>query len=307
MTAEGEPDVTTQLLEASPLWPATLDHIRYDSPDPAKLADFYISAMGMTETPLGASEFLLEAPSRSIVIDAGAAGQPYSAFALGDGDHLRRYRAFLEGCRVELLPSPTALFGSDAFAVRDPDGRLAVFGTRTRPPQPSPADAAVGGLPGQLEHVVVASARFPAMLRFYTETLGFMLSDTVHQDAPAAHEGEMNVCFLRADEMHHCFAVFRAPQSRADHHAYETTGWNDLKLWADHFASLEIPIWWGPGRHGAGNNLFFMIKDPDGNNIEISAELETMKKGQPGRKWMGARRATNLWGEPWIRDTSATS
>jgi catechol 2,3-dioxygenase len=307
MTAEGEPDVTTQLLEASPLWPATLDHIRYDSPDPAKLADFYLSAMGMTETPLGASEFLLEAPSRSIVIDAGTAGQPYSAFALGDGDHLRRYRAFLEGCRVELLPSPTALFGSDAFAVRDPDGRLAVFGTRTRPPQPSLADAAVGGLPGQLQHVVVASARFPAMLRFYTETLGFMLSDTVHQDAPAAHEGETNVCFLRADEMHHCFAVFRAPQSRADHHAYETTGWNDLKLWADHFASLEIPIWWGPGRHGAGNNLFFMIKDPDGNNIEISAELETMKKGQPGRKWMGARRATNLWGEPWIRDTSATS
>ena len=172
--------------------------------------------------------------------------------------------------------------------MRDPDGRLAVFGTRTRPPQPSLADAAVGGLPGQLEHVVVASARFPAMLRFYTETLGFMLSDTVHQDAPAAHEGEMNVCFLRADEMHHCFAVFRAPQSRADHHAYETTGWNDLKLWADHFASLEVPIWWGPGRHGAGNNLFFMIKDPDGNNIEISAELETMKKGQPGRKWMGA-------------------
>ena len=67
MTAEGEPDVTTKLLDASPLWPATLDHIRYDSPDPAKLADFYISAMGMTETPLGASEFLLEAPSRSIV------------------------------------------------------------------------------------------------------------------------------------------------------------------------------------------------------------------------------------------------
>ena len=297
--------MTTQLLEASPLWPAALDHIRYDSPDPSKLADFYTGAMGMMKTPLGASEFLLEAPSRSIVIGAGAAGQPYSAFSLGDGDHLRRYRAFLEGGQVELLPSPTALFGSDAFAVRDPDGRLAVFGTRQRPPQPSRADTVAGDLPGQLEHVVVASARFPAMLSFYTETLGFMLSDTVHREAPAGEEGEMNVCFLRTDERHHCFAVFRAPQSRTDHHAYETTGWNDLKLWADHFGSLEIPIWWGPGRHGAGNNLFFMIKDPDGNNIEISAELETMKKGQPGRKWVGARRATNLWGEPWIRDKQA--
>jgi catechol 2,3-dioxygenase len=299
--------VTTQLLEASPLWPALLDHIRYDSPDPAKLADFYVATMGMTRTPLGASEFLLEGPSRSIVIGAGAAGQPYSAFALVDGAHLARYRAFLEGQGVPLLASPTALFGDDAFAVRDPDGRLAVFGTRARPRLQTPGEGAAARLPGELQHVVVASARFPEMLKFYTETLGFMLSDTVHQDAPGPHQGEVNVCFLRASEIHHCFAVFRAPQSRADHHAYETTGWGDLKLWADHFASLEIPIWWGPGRHGAGNNLFFMIKDPDGNNIEISAELETMKKGQPGRKWMGAKRATNLWGEPWIRDTPATS
>jgi catechol 2,3-dioxygenase len=298
--------VTTQLLEASPLWPATLDHIRYDSPDPSKLADFYAGAMGMTKTPLDASAFLLEAPSRSIVIGAGAAGQPYSAFALSDGDHLRRYRTFLEGGQVELLPSPTGLFGGDAFAVRDPDGRLAVFGTR-RESRPLPSgDGVAGGFPGQLEHVVVASANFPAMLRFYTETLGFMLSDTVHREAPEGQEGDMNVCFLRTDERHHCLAVFRAPQSRPDHHAYETTGWNDLKLWADHFASLEIPIWWGPGRHGAGNNLFFMIKDPDGNNIEISAELETMEKGQPGRKWTNVRRATNLWGEPWIRDTATS-
>jgi hypothetical protein len=131
-----------------------------------------------------------------------------------------------------------------------------------------------------------------------------MMSDTVVSDAEA-QAGEVNVCFLRAAEPHHSFAIFRAPQSHPDHHAYETTGWNDLKLWADHFASLEIPIWWGPGRHGAGNNLFFMIKDPDGNNIEISAELEIMKKGQPGKKWMGAKRAINLWGEPWIRDSAA--
>ena len=60
----------TETLEASPLWPATLDHIRYDSPDPARLADFYSRALGMSTTKLGASGFLLEAPSRSIVIGA---------------------------------------------------------------------------------------------------------------------------------------------------------------------------------------------------------------------------------------------
>ena len=300
--------MTTHRLEASPLWPARLDHIRYDSPDAARLADFYGRTMGMTVSKLGSAEFLLEAPSRTIVVgEAGAAAHPYSAFALADSRQLETYRAFLKERSVALLPSPTPLFGSDAFAVRDPDDRLAVFGTRTRAAGAvaTPGNVA-GDLPGMLQHVVVASSRFPAMLAFYTDTLGFMLSDTVHKDS-GPEAGQVNVCFLRSDEMHHSFAVFQAPQSRADHHAYETTGWNDLKLWADHFGTLEIPIWWGPGRHGAGNNLFFMIKDPDGNNIEISAELETMAKGQPGKKWMGARRATNLWGEPWIRDTAAAS
>jgi hypothetical protein len=65
-----------------------------------------------------------------------------------------------------------------------------------------------------------------------------------------------------------------------------------------------VPIWWGPGRHGAGNNLFFMVKDPDGNNVEISAELEIMAKGQEGKRWAGGQKAINLWGQVWIRDTA---
>jgi len=292
----------TETLQASPLWPATLDHIRYDSPDPARLVDFYSRALGMSTTQLGASEFLLDAPDRSIVVGAAKnKGQPYAAFALSSDDHVARYRAFLQGRQVQFQLSPTPLFGSDAFAVRDPDDRLAVFGTRMRRRAPT-GDAKATKYSGQLQHVVVASARFTEMMEFYATTLGFMMSDTVVQN-PERHPTEVNVCFLRADELHHSFAVFRAPQSGPDHHAYETTGWNDLKLWADHFASMEIPIWWGPGRHGAGNNLFFMIRDPDGNNIEISAELERMRKGQPGKTWMGARHAINLWGEPWIRDT----
>jgi catechol 2,3-dioxygenase-like lactoylglutathione lyase family enzyme len=133
--------MTTTILEASPLWPATLDHIRYDSPDAARLADFYVRAMGMSATELGSGEFLVEAPVRSIVIGTSqSAGQPYSAFALRDDAHLDAYRAFLAS-HVELLPSPTGLFGGDAFAVRDPDG-LAVFGTRTRPARPASGGSA---------------------------------------------------------------------------------------------------------------------------------------------------------------------
>ena len=42
----------------------------------------------------------------------------------------------------------------------------------------------------------------------------------------------------------------------------------------DHLASLDVNIAWSPGRHGPGDNLFFMINDTDGNWVELSAEFE---------------------------------
>jgi catechol 2,3-dioxygenase len=291
------------MLAVSPLWPAHLDHIRYDSPNPRALADFYRHGLGMSRHELADGTYLVEAPGRRIVIGAGEARlQPYSAFALADPAQLATYRDYVTARGAEPLPAPSPLFAEGAFAVRDPDGRLALFGL--------PASRKSGGgegLSGTLQHVVVASSRFPAMMAFYRDVLGFLVSDTVHADDGAGGLGDVNVCFLRADESHHSFAVFRAPKSSSDHHAYEVASWDEIRQWADHFASLSVPIWWGPGRHGAGNNLFFMVKDPDGNNLEISAELEQLAHGAPGKQWSSDGRALNLWGTAWNRDVASAS
>jgi hypothetical protein len=66
-------------------------------------------------------------------------------------------------------------------------------------------------------------------------------------------------------------------------------------------AGLEIKLWWGPGRHGPGNNLFFMVEDPDGYKVEISAELESMADDDPVRQWPHNERSLNLWGPGWMR------
>ncbi|HEX6529830.1 MAG TPA: VOC family protein [Burkholderiales bacterium] len=149
-------------------------------------------------------------------------------------------------------------------------------------------------MPGRLQHFVCATTRLKDMLAFYKE-LGMAESDRVLEN------DDLAAVFLRSDPEHHSFAAFRAPESRPDHHCYETSGWLDIRDWADRMAKLRIPLWWGPGRHGPGNNLFFMIEDPDGHKVEFSAELELMPRAMPPRTWPHEQRTLNLWGSAWMR------
>jgi catechol 2,3-dioxygenase len=187
-------------LEVSPLWPADLDHLRLDSPQPETLAAFYACTLGMAVSPLSDGTWLAAGSQRRLVIGRGAArGQPYSAYSLADDAQLERYRRYIGERGAEPIESPTPLFAQGAFAVRDPDGRLAVFGVaRDAPPSQSGPS-----LPGRLQHVVVASERFPAMMAFYRDVLGFLVSDTVHVDDGTGGLGEVNVCFLRGNLEHH--------------------------------------------------------------------------------------------------------
>ena len=289
------------MIERSPLWPAQLDHIRIDSDRPAALVEFYRAALGMAATELDDGTVLLQAPGRRILIGPGQPGeQPFMAFRVQTQDQLDAFRQYVRGRGLEPLASPSSIFRPDAFAVRDPDGRLAVFGLPCAdlPPWLPSEDLPAARLPGRLQHVVVASSALPAMLRFYEEALGFVVSDYVYEDAA---QREPTVGFLRSDPEHHTFAVFRCPQTRPDHHAYETGCWNDIRDWADHLASLDIRLWWGPGRHGPGNNLFFMIQDPQGYLIEISAELEVVPDEVTKRSWKHEERTLNLWGSAFMR------
>ena len=167
--------------------------------------------------------------------------------------------------------------------------------------QAAPADGPAADA-GPLQHVV-AAARLPAMMAFYDGTLGFLESYICIREGAQAHDGETNVSFSAPMEAPQLRGVPRA-RVPADHHAYETTGWSDLRQWADHIASLRGAAR-GGGRAGTGRQqpLLHGPGPPRQPSRALGRDRETMKKGQPGRKWMGARRATNLWGEPWIRDT----
>ena len=275
----------------APLWPARLHHLRRDGAEPERLARYYGELLGDRVEQLAAGEWLVQGHGRRMVVGRGTPGAvPWIALAMQSAAHLSAYEAALAASGVAREASPSPLFGDGAFAVTDPDGRRVVFGLPRRA-----AGLAASGPPARLQHFVCASVRVPEVLAFYRDKLGARESDRVLEGE------EIAAVFLRSDPEHHSFAAFRAPESRPDHHCYETTGWMDIRDWGDRMARLRIPMWWGPGRHGPGNNLFFMIEDPEGHKVEFSAELERMPQDAAFRTWPHEPRTLNLWGSAWMR------
>ena len=150
--------------------------------------------------------------------------------------------------------------------------------------------------PAVNQHFALRTTQIDAMLAFYTGQLGFHLSDRVLDG-----EGRLRACFLRTDSLHHSLALFGAPVTCFDHQSFEAPAWSDLKLWADHMASERIEIVWGVGRHGPGNDVFFMVRDPDGNLAEISSEIEECGEDRPAGLWPHEERTLNLWGKAIMR------
>ena len=97
------------------------------------------------------------------------------------------------------------------------------------------------------------------------------------------------------------YAFLRAPQVRFDHFSCETRDWAHLRDWADHMARVGVDLCWGVGRHGPGNDTFFMVRDTEGNLGEISSDLESCEPGRPVGTWPHRPQTLNQWGVALMR------
>lgn len=271
---------------------AYLHHLELESGDPAALAEFYGRAMEMPASRQG-DVWLCRGPGRQMLFKQGKANRlSYAAFACRDAAALEMLRAHVQRQGAALIPSPSTLFDKRAFAVQDPEGNRIVFGVANEPLNPVRQR---GPIHAPLQHVTVTSTDMAAIEDFYANKLGFAVSDRVRND-----QGKVTTSFLRSNHEHHTVAIFLKSEAGLDHHSYEAGEWNTIKDWADHLGGMRIPIVWGPGRHGPGNNLFIFIKDTDGNMIEISAELEVVHD-RPVKEWKHEPYTLNMWGPAIMR------
>ncbi|HEV2426442.1 MAG TPA: VOC family protein [Terriglobia bacterium] len=112
-------------------------------------------------------------------------------------------------------------------------------------------------------HIGLRTDNLAAAREFYGHVLGF--AEAFSLDNPGG--GLMLTCFKVNDHQYvEIFPELKSPtEDRLSHIAFETTDANRLR---DYLASrgVEVPALLKPGRDG---NLSFMVKDPDGHNVEF--------------------------------------
>ena len=267
---------------------AHLSHLVLGSPDPLVMATFYEKAMGNT-TEVIEQGCISTGPGRKLLFTSGKAKE-LKYFAMGmTEENLDLLRDALLAKNIQLSASPSPLFDDKAFALQDPDGNWLTFGVEEK-------NSPQAELPARLQHFAFATTNIEEMVDFYQNTIGYLISDNVFDE-----NKKLKTAFLRSDNEHHSLAIFQAKEKWFDHHCYESSNWNAIRDWADHLSTFDIPLQWGPGRHGPGNNLFIFIHDPDGNWLEISAELQVVPVDAPAGEWVHEPKTLNYWGQAFLR------
>ena len=277
---------------AYPMTPlrATLHELGLRSDDPARLADFYSRALGYRfDGQLGTAH-----DRRVTIVEGLPRTLAYAAYAVPEAAELDAIEARLSRAGAPFERIEMAGFEGSVLAFRDPDGNGMRFGVPAGD-QAAPSGVSVDRA-ARVQHVVFASTDLGRALTFYTDVVGFILTDRVEDE-----DGGLRTFFVSSSHEHHSLAFFLAKENRLDHHCYEAGDWALIRDWADHFAKLRIPLKWGPGRHGPGSNLFLFIHDPDGNWLEISAELEHVAPGRPVGVWPHEEYTLNTWGVGLLR------
>jgi catechol 2,3-dioxygenase-like lactoylglutathione lyase family enzyme len=128
--------------------------------------------------------------------------------------------------------------------------------------------------PRRLGHAVITTTDVAATSRYFTDLIGFKVSDYI---------GSVGT-FLRCSTDHHNLLVLQAPSVYLHHTAWQVDDVDDvgrgaMAMLAEH---PERHVW-GLGRHHAGANFFWYLRDPAGNFSEYYADLDVIPEDA---EWM---------------------
>lgn len=272
-------------------------------PDPGALAGFYAElglsgdGAGFAGSDGGAVVRLDEADFRRLVrVEFGAEGpedvdriatrleEHGAAVQAGDGE----LRVVDAGSRVELvvriaepapvqLPVTPVIPNAPGATVRIDARAPAVFGG-PRPPR-------------RLGHLVIGTPTIAATRDLLIEGLGLKLSDEI----------DGLIAFLRCSADHHNVALVDSPVPLLQHYSFECDDIDHVGHSATALLRAEPSRQaWGLGRHFAGSNFYWYLRDPAGSYLELYSDMDQVLDDDAwekrGRTPFDLEHVANAWG-----------
>ncbi|MCB1313873.1 MAG: VOC family protein [Sedimentitalea sp.] len=201
--------------------------------------------------------------------DGPVYGIDHVHFAMPDRAAMEALHAQVTGKGHMTLGAPAPFddwVGGFGFEMLDPDNRRLRFRCEAR----ENADTGDWAKPRKVSHVVLNSPDMDGLQAFYTEVLGFRVSD---------YSADQMV-FLRCSTDHHAIALVRGQYASVNHVAFEMPTLDEFMRGIGRMKQKGHVPSWGPGRHGPGNNPFAYFVSPSGFVIEFTTELQEIDEAR---------------------------
>ncbi len=144
--------------------------------------------------------------------------------------------------------------------------------------------------PKKLGHTVIGTTNLEATMGFFVDGIGFKVSDFISDKG----------AFMRCSVDHHNILAMAAPVNFLHHTSWQVDDIDDIGRGAcamlDGHPERHV---WGLGRHHAGSNFFWYLKDPAGNFSEYYSDMDCIPEDEiwTPEVWEGAQGLYN-WGPP---------
>jgi catechol 2,3-dioxygenase len=267
-------------------------HVALEVPDIEASVHWATTVMGLRETRRdGGTVYLTHGDCHHSLqyIASDRSALHHIALEAHDSVALDALVAKLAAANVELLSDAPQEHGIDrAIRFAGPAGHvIEVFAGME---SAGATHTGAGVQPRKFAHPMLACEDTAATVAMLTDTLGFRLSDDV---------GEGTLVFLRCNPDHHGVGVGRGPRTGLNHYAWEVESIATLGTLGDVLDRNGGRFIWGPGRHGAGQNIYTYHFDPAGAIVEYCADIYKVwdeATYEPGHWSLEDPRFANLWG-----------